>query len=551
MTAFRNSISKFTVLSTLLTLAACGGGGGGTPAPTALATGTFTKTYAPGSFTGNNLSLVNPDTAALSNDDMSLYLSSQLNGSSGKITSITFEYAGTVTRPITCTLTRIWMSNTDKAALVVDRITNLNSNKGSEKLVYEGAFTVPAGAPGDTLTFPLSTPFEYNGVDNLLVAQIGSGCDGSASFRQEQSTGYASSWTLQNGVGTPVNALRHAVFNFAGGDNRQVYGGTAGSGYPFTSFDTPKLQYLYKASDISGSGPITGIGFQVFSTTVANDVTYTMRLGHTTATALSVSGTWDDNITGSSAVVANNVSFTIPAGIPAGEWIWVPLPDNVFTYNGVGNLVVEFDVTAASNTINLINNTVTTGVRVHAADNLATGPNMPSDQLPNLQIRFNGANAQVHPVKTIASSLPLTAGSTGWFNDIQFLPSEIGTAGSISSISCRLNALGYSGLYQTLTVKMRQGTGSLITVHDALYTLTSDIEAGDWIDIPLTTPFTYDGVSALNVSLAWSNATAILSCDAGGDNTLYLNRVVSGDVAPFSVGTSSNVLPAMKFKIDK
>ena len=54
------------------------------------------------------------------------------------------------------------------------------------------------------------------------------------------------------------------------------------------------------------------------------------------------------NYSGSPVNAANAVSFTIPANVPANSYVWIPLPDAVFNYNGTDNLILEFDVTAAT-----------------------------------------------------------------------------------------------------------------------------------------------------------------------------------------------------------
>jgi hypothetical protein len=96
---------------------------------------------------------------------------------------------------------------------------------------------------------------------------------------------------------------------------------------------------VYLASEISGSGPITGVGLKTAATTTTGTYTYTLKFAHTTVSQLSL--TFTDNYTsGSPVTVVNDGTFTIPEGVPADTYIWIPFP-GTFTYNGSDNLLID------------------------------------------------------------------------------------------------------------------------------------------------------------------------------------------------------------------
>ena len=133
-------------------------------------------------------------------------------------------------------------------------------------------------------------------------------------------------------------------FLFSGGDDAVEYGGAGSSDLPFGSLH--RTQMLYLASEINGAGPITGIALQTSATTTTGSYTYTLKLGHTTLSELTTSFAANYNA-GMPSTLVSSGSFTIPAGVPAGEYIWIPFP-GTFTYNGQDNLIVDIDVSSGT-----------------------------------------------------------------------------------------------------------------------------------------------------------------------------------------------------------
>jgi hypothetical protein len=96
---------------------------------------------------------------------------------------------------------------------------------------------------------------------------------------------------------------------------------------------------------------------------------------------------------------------------------------------------------------------------------------------------------------------------------------DLGTAGSITSVSCHLYSPSTAASYANFKVVMGYATAATLsgtaatdfvsqnTVFDGTVTVPAGLSAGDWIDIPLTTPFAYDGKSNLIVWMG-NNGTA-------------------------------------------
>ena len=195
---------------------------------------------------------------------------------------------------------------------------------------------------------------------------------------------------------------------------------------------------LYTADEIDGSGPVTGIAFQMGAASVQNDVTYTLKLGHTTLAALTA--TYADNFdSGAPVTVANALNFTIPLGLQAGDYFWVPIPDGIFTYNGTDNLVVEVDVPAATATTSLKLTLNVPGRRASgdSGNDVATAV---GTHTYHIKLRFNGAPVQIMPVGNGFTPQVLGGYAVTGAGQIQSLyrPNLVGTGGVITSVSVRL-----------------------------------------------------------------------------------------------------------------
>lgn len=140
-----------------------------------------------------------------------------------------------------------------------------------------------------------------------------------------------------------------------------VPGGNAGvegdsnNGFPF-NFGSRHYQQIYDASAFSGqSGVIDKILFRVnggegsFGPTLFN---MTVRLSHSAASAATLSTTFASNVGGDVVtVLSGNVTLSGTGGAGPNPFDVVLDVDNLFTYDGVGNLLMEIDVFSGSSNV--------------------------------------------------------------------------------------------------------------------------------------------------------------------------------------------------------
>jgi hypothetical protein len=469
-----------------------GGGGGGLP------DGTFIKTAQLDSNTGWDRHF---DSSITDLRVQHLYLADWIGGS-GYITAIAFKSNTITAAEITCPDLTLRMGHTSLSALTNTFANNVEQGKGSVETVLTNAqVVVPVVSAGDYFEIQFDTPFYYNGVDNLVVDFIRTGvCDGTISLLSDNTVSNGALWSENpaSTTGTPDIPL-NMEFYFEGGENTMNYGGASGNYWPFSS-DLPRTQNLYLASEINGSGPITGIAFQAGSTTPEETYTATVKLAHSTQTSLST--TWAFNYAGSPKTVANEVTFTIPAGIPAGEYFWVPLPDGTFTYDGTRNLLVEVDISYGSGVTNLRCSDVadrrTPGY--HSDGAYATGGGA-DNVLPHIKLRFNGGTMDVITAEDVYWTVPFS------FNEdnktqILFGAQQFGTGGPVTGISFRLLIDSFPSYYPLATVVLGHNANTGLfpifdlnmadqtTVFTGTLSVPFGLKAGDWVTIPVS-GFTY------------------------------------------------------------
>src|SRR5712692_6034916 len=303
---------------------------------------------------------------------------------------------------VTCPNVTIKLSHSNLVNLTSTFANNLSTGQGGQTTVLaNGSVSFPAGAAGSWHTIAWSTPFHYNGVDNLIVEFMrAAACTGVVRDDVVTTWPYTAvvyAFSNTDAAGSTGTWAADARLVFAGGDDKIDLGGASSNPWPFadTAFDRPRIQNLYLASEINGSGPITGIAFQLNTISGAGSYTYTLKLGHSTLTALTT--TFASNYSGPPTTVANAVTFSIPANIPAGTWVWVPIPDGVFTYNGTDNLIVEVATSSGSANTNLRTKAIA-GRRVWADESGgAVTDGAVDDAAYHIALRFNGATVDVLP----------------------------------------------------------------------------------------------------------------------------------------------------------
>jgi hypothetical protein len=466
------------------------------------------------------------------------------------------------TGPITCPNTTIRLGHSNLAALTTTFASNLNV--GSPVIVLNDA-TVNVPATATTwFDIPLTTPFDYNGVDNLVVqVDRTTVCQGTAVIFGVNSTTSAAgrrafsaaadttAGTAQNNTTTGAldTIMPWMRFVFAGGDNKMNFGGVDSNFFPFSA--NKRTQHLYLASEINGSGPITGIAFQVgaFQATVAGTYTYTLRLGHSTLTQLG--DTFASNYAGSPTTVANAVAnFTIPANMPSGEWFWVPIPDGVFTYNGTDSLIVDVSVPSGTANNNVAYLAGGVNRRLFNNSDAAATTGTLDGHTYHIALRFHGGAVSVITNGNTSTAFAFNTGVAGRLN--LYRASELGSAGTITSVACRMVdavstatsyanyrvIIGHSNV-ASLSATSSDNFVSQTTAVSGTISVPAALSRGDWIEVPLSTPFAYDGKSNLAIwmgTTAASGAAANHTCFASLDAARHPGQIASGEPGAAAVG---------------
>ena len=268
----------------------------------------------------------------------------------------------------------------------------------------------------------------------------------------------------------------------------------------------------------------------------AQTYTATIRMGHTTLAALGT--TYADNYdAGAPVTVANAVTFSIPAGIPAGEWFWVPLPTSTFTYNGTDNLIVDVVTTAGSGDTDLRITNIANR-RAVGGDNTDPVAITVDDNAYHIKLRFNGGTMDVITDGVGSWVIPVGYGSEAIYQML-YDTADLGTGGRITSLSFRLgspvNTFDHTDVNLVLghTTLSSLGAASLAAniesdrtaVFSGTISVTAAHQQGDWVKIPLTTPFTYDTTKNLVVQWDAPGYATINGAMGDGGSTRYTDHV--------------------------
>ena len=509
----------------------CCGGGGGLP------DGTFIKTAQ----LDSNTSLGGHFTSSVTDTRIQhLYLADWIGGS-GYITAIAFKSNTDTATEITCPDLTLKMGHTSLSALTDTFANNVEEGKGSvETILTNAQVVVPVVSVDDYFEIQLDTPFYYNGVDNLVVDFIREGvCDDTINLLSDNSVSDGSLWStnLASATGT-LDIPLNMEFYFEGGDNPLFINPTPDStNLPFsTDPDLQRSQQLYLASDINGSGPITGLGIQVGDPTSEETYTVSVKLGHATVTALAPD--YAANYSDSPVTVANAVSFTVPASVPANSYVWIPLPDAVFTYNGTDNLILEIDVTDTgytNDTSYTYHDPTGPEVRLIYGPSDASVINEVPIAIQHSKLRFNGGTMDTITAENFSDTIPFNI--TANQRQSLYRASELGTGGTINRLALRTTIdtvassdyanftvmLGHTSLTE-LTGTFADNMDDATTVFSGLLSISSGLKAGDWIEIPLSSTFTYNGEDNLVVYMSTDGDTANNEILSGGPDPLYTNR---------------------------
>ena len=441
---------------------------------------------------------------------------------------------------------------------------NVEQGKGTLETVRTGAFNVPAGSAGDYFTIILDTPFLYNGVDNLVVEFLVTACDADITLWVDNTAlvfRMLHRWDLTPAPGDLYMYVIHTRFNFEGGVNPLEFAASPGVGnvFPFGG-SSKKVQLLYDAAAINGSGPITGIAMRTgtFAVTTEESYTYTMRVGHSTFTDLTT--TFNGNFSSTPVTVADNEVFNVPAGIPTGNYIWIPMPDGSFNYNGSDNLIVEIDVSASSGTTSWSSIITPNQTRASGASGSAIA-NVDTAQY-DITFRFNGGTIEVITAEDEQWPVPFIS-VDDYKSPSMFGAQQLGTGGPVTGISLRLGANSLASDYLAATVVLGHTTNTVMstifannmtdptTVFTGTLTVPAGLKAGDWVTIPVS-GFTYDPTRNLVVEVS-QNAGTETNVIFGTDiNVPGASGGVSGPrVLPVATETPSDGQSTIRFHLSK
>lgn len=549
---------KATAWGTLaLALTACNGGGGGNGGePVPLADGGFNKTVAGAIANGNSF----PFAGDYDIKTQHLYYADDVNGA-GDIAALRLKRDTATAAPISCPDFTVRLGHTNLSTLTTIFANNVEQGQGSLVTAVDNiVFEIPAGAAGEWIDIPLSTPFHYNGVDNLVVEfETASSCDVDQAVSVDSVAGrraYRAAVDATPGVVDHNPDLAAAVdgqhyhmqFDFNGGDDGLAFGGASTNFWPF-SLETPKVQMLYSAADIDGSGPVTGVAFRLAQTSVAADYIYSVRLGHSSLDALAT-GPFDANFdVDGSTLVADGATWSLPAGIPAGEWVWLPVPDGQFTYNGSDNLLVEIAVSSGTADTRLRVTDAAYNVRAGGENGgyMDTDATWSDNTQYDMNLRFNGGTMGVITDDSLGTNAPF--GGNGKHQAL-YTADRLGTAGEITSVACRLDAATVETTYEDIEITLGHTELMALTttfadnmvdatlVRDGSFTVPAGLVSGDWVEIPLTTPFAYDGERNLVVQMVNRGAVPVsYTCFAGNDIGPYFVGSLNSGAVTGIVGT--------------
>ncbi len=493
---------------------------------------------------------------------MMIYLAEDIKAS-GMIKSISFKIEVASGGPICAPMT-IKMGHTSKSDLSDTTFgNNVEEGKGTFKTVLDNAtVTIPKCSAGEYFSIPLTTSFSYNGVDNLVVQitrTAGLICE--VPLVAHTTDGSYTCVLYRDGNGAVADTTGYARtdmpdtrFAFAGGDNSVYETEGAGRRQPFND-DGPagrKIQVLYSSDEINGSGLITGIALQAGTVTTAADYTINVKAGHTALDELA-----DGPFAGSLVTVANNATFNVPAGMPAGAYIWLPLPESAFSYNGTDNLIIEVETLTAVNDLYLRWSTTGSDSCLLGALDSATGDAIDSHYA--IKLRFYGGTVNVTTPGDANDAFPF-CNAVNNKSQYLYLASELGTRGSITKVAFRLIGVSAPSEYNSFQVVLGHTTSVTLgttfsanmtgaqTVYDGTFSIPAGLKAGDWIEIPLSPAFIYDSCQNLVVEASALSGTENNMLTAGG-GSLYNDRHGSAESNTTDTAGVNDFLKDMQLKI--
>jgi hypothetical protein len=134
----------------------------------------------------------------------------------------------TVSTDTSCPNLTVRLGHTNLTALTTTFASNAETGQGSlVTVINNSSFNIPAGATGTWIDIPLQLPFDYNGVNNLVVdIEKPDACSQDVIVdTQVAASMRLRTPTFGSATGT-VDSLRNmAQFAFAGGETKIDFGG--------------------------------------------------------------------------------------------------------------------------------------------------------------------------------------------------------------------------------------------------------------------------------------------------------------------------------------
>ncbi|HEX9626833.1 MAG TPA: hypothetical protein VGA00_07860 [Acidiferrobacterales bacterium] len=272
----------------------------------------------------------------------------------GPIQALTL-YLGEPTASVVCERLQLRLAHSTLAALGTDLAANLAAAT-AQTVLATARHVLPAGARGDTLRFEFDRPYHYNGVDNLVIDLDAGPCSRPVSILAASARpAYPAAVIATRGEGglPPCTDLPRLSLRFGGGVSTLSRERNPVSEFvPFNDFSQLRhVQVMYPAEEVNGAGRITGIALRVAQDSrLEQRFRFNLCIGHSRRDELSdvLAANFD---TGPAVMLADDAWLRVPENLAAGEYLWLPLHDGSFVYNGVDNLLLDIEVAEASGTL--------------------------------------------------------------------------------------------------------------------------------------------------------------------------------------------------------
>jgi hypothetical protein len=233
--------------------------------------------------------------------------------------------------------------------------------------------------------------------------------------------------------------------------------------------------------------------------------------------------------------IADQATFKTPGEQPMYSTLWLPVPDDIFVYNGTDNLIVEIETVKATGTTGLSYAPGSGTTRRVLGTAGAVEATLTEDLAYGLKLRFAGGTVDIITAGDTSDSFPYNTSA----NRHQYLvhAAELGSGGVINQIAyrsdeeqilsinfqdCRI-ALGHTSSATLGSTSFAGNNPGAEVVFDG-DTSVPILHAGDWIELPFTTEFTYDGISNLVVERSCNIGTGIVPVRGTLSSVRYPDR---------------------------